>query len=267
MSKQEIEVIEQDIETAPDAGGLVTQSVSDIETMIALSENIDRAIAAQNKIRAALMKLAQPGDWVKFGDKAEIGFAGAMRIGSTIGVNFTNWTEKKEKDRDELGEWYRWEYECDVTYSNRTIRVYGRAGSRDKFFGKAYGNLKPLHEVDEGNIKMAARRAAMKEGVKVLFGLHHMDPSYLSKFGINLEEATGYDHKESKSVGKGNTGKISEPQRKRLFAIMKGSDKKEDLLKIYLKDNYSIESSNDILWKDYNDICEWIQTPLSNGEM
>lgn len=199
MSEKDIEVLEPEIETAPEASGLVAESQGSIDSMLLLADNIDRLIEAQNKIRAAVMKLAQPGDWVKFGDgdtqKAEIGFAGAMRIGSTLGVNFTNWEARKESGRDESGEWYRWEYECDASYRGRIIRVYGRAGSRDKFFGKVRGEFKPLHEVDEGNIKIAGRRAAMKEGVKVLFGLHHMDPNFVSKYGISLASAGGHSFK------------------------------------------------------------------------
>lgn len=193
------EIEEAEIEALPESGGLVTTGKNSINEMLTLADNIDRMIEAQNKIRSAFLKLAQPSDWVLFGDgnggKAEIGFAGAMRIGSTLGVNFTNWEGKKESGRDDIGEWYRWEYECDVSYSGRIVRVYGRAGSRDKFFGKMKGEYRPLHEIDEGNIKIVALRSAMKEGVKVLFGLHHMDPEFLKKYGIRLDSAGGHSFK------------------------------------------------------------------------
>lgn len=216
MSDKEIEVVDPEIEAAPEASGIVGGALG-IDDQLALAENIDKLVEAQNKIRMALLRLAQPGDWVVFGEgekkKAEIGFAGSMRVGSTLGVNFTNWTAEKEKDTDEKGQWYRWNFECDASFKNRTVRVYGRAGSRDKFFGKAHGSYKELHDVDEGNIKMAARRGAMKEGVKVLFGLHHMNPAELERYGVSLEQAQGYAFKgaeaqasESKSV----TVKISE---------------------------------------------------------
>lgn len=197
----DIEVIEPEIETLPEAGGLVKQSAQGIEDQLFLADNIQKLIDAQNKIRNAILKLAQPGDWVLFKSdkddigKAEIGFAGAMRIGSTVGISFLNWEAKKEIGRDDLGEWYRWEYECDAVFRNRTIRVFGRAGSRDKFFGKAHGEFKPLHEVDEGNIKQAARRSAIKEGIKCHLGLHHMDPEYIKKNGITLVSAGGYSFK------------------------------------------------------------------------
>lgn len=201
----DIEVSEPEIEALPEAGGLVTTSKEGIDDLLYLADNIDKVIAAQNKIRGAIMGLAQPGDWVLFGNdkekagKAELGFAGAMRIASTLGVNFTNWEAKKEAERDDLGEFYRWEFEVDASYRNRTIRVYGRASSRDKLLGKVGGVYRPLHDIDEGNIKMIARRAAMKEGTKVLFGLHHMDPEYIKKFGITLVSAGGYSFKSQET--------------------------------------------------------------------
>lgn len=198
---QEIEKLEgeQDIELMPENTGIITHSKTDVEDILFLAENIEKVVQAQNKIRMVLLKLAQQGDWVVFGkgdkSKAELGFAGAMRVGATIGVNFTNWAAEKETGTDDKGEWYRWNYECDAMYRNRTIRVFGRASSRDKFFGKEYGEYKQLHDIDEGNIKMAARRGAMKEGVKVLFGLHHMNPAELEKYGIQLEYANKYEFK------------------------------------------------------------------------
>src|SRR3990167_6591528 len=135
-----VDVLEPELEAGPEASGLVVTSKTAVEDTLYIADNIEKLIDAQNRIRAAVMKLAQPGDWVLFGEKekgkAEIGFAGAMRIGSVLGVNFTNWEAKKEIGRDEIGEWYRWEFEADVSSRGRNVRVYGRASSRDKFLGK-----------------------------------------------------------------------------------------------------------------------------------
>ena len=199
----EAEVMEDaEMETLPVATGVVAGTLA-IEDQLALAENIGKLVDAQNKIRMTLLKLAQSGDWVVFGDgekaKAELNFAGAMRIGSTLGVSFLNWSAEKETGTDEKGQWYRWNYECDAVFRGRTVRVYGRASSRDKFFGKARGEFKELHDIDEGNIRQAARRGAMKEGVKVLFGMHHMDPTELEKFGVRMEHAAGVSFKSAET--------------------------------------------------------------------
>lgn len=197
--QMETEVVDADIEPAPEAGGIVSLQRGGIDDMLYLAENIDRMIEAQNKIRGAILKLAQSGDWVIFGEgekaKAEIGAAGAFRINAVVGISFTNWSKSKEAGTDELGQWYRWDMECDALYRGRVIRVYGRAGSRDKFFGKSQGEWKPLHQVNEGDVKIAAHRAAQKEGIKAMLGLHHMDPTFLEKYNIRLERASGYSFK------------------------------------------------------------------------
>lgn len=198
------EVIDEaEVETLPEATGLVAGALK-IDDQLALAENIEKLVGAQNKIRMALLRLAQSGDWVLFGDgdkaKAELNFAGAMRIGSTLGVSFLNWSAEKETGTDEKGSWYRWNCECDAVFRGRTVRVYGRASSRDKFFGKAHGEYKELHDIDEGNIRQAARRGAMKEGVKVLFGMHHMDPSELEKYGVKMERASGVSFKSAEKA-------------------------------------------------------------------
>jgi hypothetical protein len=96
----EAEVVDADIEPSPEAGGIVSLHRGGIDDMLYLAENIDRMIEAQNKIRGAILKLAQAGDWVIFGEgekaKAEIGAAGAFRINAVVGISFTNWSKSKE---------------------------------------------------------------------------------------------------------------------------------------------------------------------------
>lgn len=252
--KKELEAIIPEIETVPQAGGLIVTSKQSVEDIQFLADNIEKIIAAHNKIRLCILKLAQPGDWSKWGDTGEIGFAGANRIGATLGVNYSNWSAEKLTGHDDLGDWYRWEMQCDATFRSQTIRVYGRAGSRDKFFGFEHGKWKELYDTNEGNIKVAAMRAAKKEGVKDLFGLHGMDVKFLEANGIKLESAGGYTHKDPEQAG----SKISDPQRKRLFAISQGK-KTQDEVKAYLKEKYKIDSSTDIERKDYEAICAWVE--------
>src|SRR3990167_7610033 len=206
------ELIEK--EEAEISGGTagVLVPVSGDEQLIALetmAKNADRMIAAKQKVWSVLLKVAKPGDWTVFEGqgkkKAELGHGGAMRYAAFLGISFTNWSAAKEVGTDDKGNWYRWDYECDCIFAGRTIRVYGRAGSRDKFFGKAKGEFKELHDVNEGDIKIAARRSAMKEGVKTMLGLHHIPPEELEAAGVKMETAGGYsfkndDQKKAESV-------------------------------------------------------------------
>src|SRR3990167_6232559 len=198
MSGEGTELIEkEEIELMGAKSGAVVP-VSGDEQLIALetmAKNADRMIAAKQKVWAVLLKVAKPGDWTVFEGqgkkKAELGHGGAMRYAAFLGISFTNWSAAKEVGTDDKGNWYRWDYECDCIFAGRTIRVYGRAGSRDKFFGKAKGEFKELHDVNEGDIKIAARRAAMKEGVKTMLGLHHIPPEELEAAGVKMETAGG----------------------------------------------------------------------------
>lgn len=53
---------------------------------------------------------------------------------------------------------------------------------------------------------------------------------------------------------------INEAQRTRLYAIAKNSKVTRETILDYLGRNYSIESTSQILMKDYNTVCDWIKT-------
>jgi len=197
--KEKVEMSERGIiETEPTE--LVEREISDVERLRRaewLAENIDRFIAAREKIWHGILKLAKPDDWVVFESKDREGKvrssvcltgAGAERIASLPpGIQFVSWKEPvKEMGEDPLGLWYRYWYECDAIYGGRIIKSIGRASSRDKFFSMAYGKMRELSEIDEGNIKVAAYHNCMKEGVKILFGLRNIPKAEFEKAGINL---------------------------------------------------------------------------------
>jgi hypothetical protein len=59
---------------------------------------------------------------------------------------------------------------------------------------------------------------------------------------------------------------ISEPQRKRLYAISKSAGYTEEDVKNYLMENLGIESTKDIEREHYEDICTIFQTPKAKDE-
>ena len=103
-----------EIETT-DTGLVTVESKRSVDDILFLAENIDKVIQAHNKIRVTLLKLAQKGDWCLFkkdddpndDGKAELGAAGAERIGSALGVNFSNWKSQRLTGTDEYGDWFR----------------------------------------------------------------------------------------------------------------------------------------------------------------
>lgn len=195
---------EPHLELAPANTGILTPSVSgNVSDIYWLSENIDKLVEAHNKINNAILRLAKPGDWATFSSEsdamgtAELGFAGAFRISKTIGISFVNPTVIKVTGEDANGKWFRFESEVTCIFKGNSVRAWGRAGSRDKFFGFANDKWKPVEDINEGNIKMAAVRGAMKEGVKVLLGLHHFPMDDLKKAGIIVSTTRGHSFKSN----------------------------------------------------------------------
>lgn len=221
MEDKQIIQEETDIfETQPETNGEGRQTIKKEEIGISdqylahldfVAQNIDRFVVAKQKIWRAILRLAKVGDWVVF-ESADpnsptnkrssvcLSGAGADRIASSIGISFTNWQERKEQGQDEKGAWYRYWYEADASFGGRTIRAMGRAGSRDKFFGVAHGQLKELSEIDESNIRVAAYHNCMKEGVKILLGLRNIPKEEFEKAGIQLAYARRYEFKQKSST-------------------------------------------------------------------
>ena len=206
---QDIEIVE----TQPDAGDenkiLEETGISDkyLAHLDFVAKNIDRFVSAKQKIWQAILRLAKDGDWVVFesedknsptGKRSSVCLSGpgADRIASSIGINFSKPEEKKDLGEDEKGKWYRYWFTGEASFGGRSITVMGRASSRDKFFGIAYGQLKELSDIDESNIRMAAYHNYLKEGVKILLGLRNIPLDEFTKVGIKLSYARRYEFKK-----------------------------------------------------------------------
>ena len=61
------------------------------------------------------------------------------------------------------------------------------------------------------------------------------------------------------------TNRISEPQRKRLWAISKSANVSEDTIRDYLKANYKLEHTAEIQRKDYDGIIQWLENGGDTG--
>lgn len=73
--------------------------------------------------------------------------------------------------------------------------------------------------------------------------------------------ATNKPTQKTTNTTKSNGGKISDAQRKRMYAIAKGNN---DVAKTVLA-KYGYESSNDVLYKDYDKICGEIEAQVNGN--
>jgi hypothetical protein len=169
------------------------------QTIIRLAQHSEELGKAFDKLRKFVLARALPGDWVRFGSDGKPGYlelsgAGSFRIASVLGISWTNWKSWKEQGTDPKGEWITWWYQCDAYFGARKIEcIQGRAGSRDKFFGyTSEAGWKELSDVRETDIQVAARRNAMKEGVKVMLGLLHIPEEAAASLGLPLHVVRGH---------------------------------------------------------------------------
>lgn len=207
-----LEAPEAALEIAPDPA----LNQDKFAALIALADKIEGAVAAQNKIRLAVLKVAMPGDFVQFGkaDKAkvELGGPGAERVGALIGLSITNIHDEKNSWEDKHGLAYTWRYIGDVHVGGRTIeKVEGRASSRDRFFGFEHGAYKELSDVKESDIRTAARRCLLKEGVKLMLGLRGLpaDPDFLTSIGLDPKKVKKVEFEDRGSATGEKTTVIS----------------------------------------------------------
>jgi hypothetical protein len=184
-----------------------TTELEQIDATIALANRLDELEKAKNRIRKFIFGRALPGDWVRFkGPTGEavlsMSGAGAERAASDLGVNFRDWESEKETGHDEHGDWLTWWYRCKAVIGGLERNVMGRASSRDKFFGFAESQWKPLQDVSEPNIRMAAYRNCQKEGVRQLFGLRAISETAAAELGLNLGVVRGWEFGSQGQHGK-----------------------------------------------------------------
>jgi hypothetical protein len=193
MTGDEMEVL-----PSPSSGSMTDRplpSLSDdrINGIIQLSKRVTELGQAMDTLQRFVLSRALTGDFVQFKSPdgsayVELVGAGALRIARDLGISFKNWADPvRTCGSDKYGEWFAWEYSCDVSLGNRVMeRVEGRCSSRDKFFGYAYGQWKQIDDVREPDVKRAAQRNAMKEGVKLLLGLHRLPLQDVGRLGLDV---------------------------------------------------------------------------------
>lgn len=185
------EVIEQEGEKELEIAPQVQLNATKFDAIIAFSERTEKIGRALDNIRNFVLGRAFPGDWVRFGEKLELSGPAAERVISSlalmgVSVSFTGWKYWKDTGTDKNGEWFTWWYQADVDIAGLHVEgVQGRAGSRDKFFGYEKGAFKDLGDVKEADIRMAARRGVIKEGIKMAMGLRSVPFEHAAKLGLD----------------------------------------------------------------------------------
>lgn len=172
-----------------------------------------------------------------------------------------------------LEEKYKWRAAvCDEEFESTTV------DQRRVKFSKKYGKVEKIKQVrtnpaDQANtiLKMAKKRALVDATLTCLAAsdiftqdIEDMDPETLGRGSngstpppVNTNGNSG-EKKEQPASPAPDDQHISDPQRKRLFAIAKDCGVSNDMIKAHLLE-LGIESSNKILRTQYEEFIAWIE--------
>lgn len=239
----------------------------DDDKLIAIAEQAEKRIEAMKKVKSVVMRLTNYRDWVDQSGKPYLWTSGAEKVARAFGISWRiNDPEWEFLD----GGHYICYYKGFFTLGGVTIEAIGSRSSKDGFFKKYDKSDKekwvelPPSEIDKGDVKKSAFTNCIGNGVTRLLGIRNLTWEELDEAGIKRDNVTKIDHGTSKTE---RTGKISDAQRKRWYAIGKKAGWSDDEMKEYMLKTFNITTSNDILVSDYEQACEWAKVrPRQPGE-
>lgn len=207
----------------------------------------------QNRYLPICLKLTNENDWISHAaGKFYLQSSGAEKICNPLGIVWDSPIVTKHEREDEHGKYY--EYEISGIIQSRVLKRYiwttGNCSSRDQFFN-ARGSY------DEGDIRKAAYSNWVVNGVTRLAGIRNPSTAMLEKAGLKPDMIQRIDYSGRKTP-EADSGKISEAQGKRLWALCKENNVTEVTLRSFLSEKYKLLSINDIKRGDYNQICAWV---------
>jgi hypothetical protein len=78
--------------------------------------------------------------------------------------------------------------------------------------------------------------------------------------GIPKNPPEAPEKEQNNALARKSNGMITEAQQRRLFAIANKAKLSTEQLKAFLKEDYGINSTKEIPWQQYNEICHVIET-------
>jgi hypothetical protein len=239
-------------------------------TLVQLAEQAEKRVDAMLKIKRLALKMTNRHDWTDQGGKPYMQVSGAEKVARLYGIS---WQIDEPVFETEEGGHFSYTYKGYFSLAGATIEAIGTRSSKDPFFNKySWDNgvktTLPPSAIDKGDLKKAAYTNLLGNGISRILGLRNLTYEDLEEFaGITKDQIGKVEYKKKgentppQSQTNSPQGEsISEAQRKRLFAIYKGAGKTDDDVKIYLHENFKVDSTKDILKKDYETICKWAET-------
>jgi hypothetical protein len=206
-------------------------------------------------------RLTNESHWLNHGTKDQPQYylqsPGAEALMVPLGIEPQDLSYRREEKVDKDGQtFYSWW--CEGMARSKTLgrsgHFIGYCDSRDPFFNARRGWTP---ETGEGDIRKSAFSNWEVNAVTRLAGLRKPRAESLQAAGLDLNKIQGVDYSGRKTA-ESESDAISEPQRKRLWAICKNFGVSEEKLKVYLL-SLGYTSSALIAKKDYEKICRWVE--------
>ena len=251
--------------------------VTPTDRLLQMANMAEQRIEAIKKIKAVALALTNANDWVDQQGKPYLQASGSEKIAGAFDVSWEFLTLEPAYEEDPDGH-YTYTYHGKFSMAGRTIHVDGSRSSNDGFF-KQYTYPegqerveKPVNErTNKRDVKMAALTNLLGNGITRLLGIRNLTYADLERFaGIKKGTLGKVEYKsdrppikqpeEKKSETKKPIGEvISEPQRRRLFAISKTAKVSEDDMKAFLA-SCGFASAREITRDSYKEICEKVES-------
>lgn len=180
---------------------LSKQNVVDTtDDIIALAE---RRLDKIQRLKQISLKSTNEYDWVDQQGKPYLTSSGAEKIARLFGVKITNVKSEKTWSEDEKGRFYFYVVTgvSHLPGGIDSIEAVGTCSSKDQFFAKVRGELKPVSEVDETNIMKAAYSNFIANAVTRLLGIRNLTWDQIKSAGVAVEKVAKVEYTKGLNGG------------------------------------------------------------------
>lgn len=182
---------------------------------IEMAKYAEELFESQKKLIALAIKSTSKKDWVRIGDSLYLQESGATKVANLFNISWKINEGYPQIVTDKDG-YKTFKYRITMWRNGSSIEAEGsRSGADDFFAGKkdkeTGKHSKSPDEVNNLHVERAALTSALNNGIKrIIPGLRNIDETELKeKYGINLDEVSGYTFKTGSQGGK-DTRKASE---------------------------------------------------------
>lgn len=163
------------------------------DSLVKIAEMAEKRIEAIKKIKQVALKVTNSHDWVDQNGKPYLQASGAEKVARTFGIS---WRIDEPTYMEEPDGNYSYTYKGYFSLGSATIEAIGSRGTKDPFFSKAHGEVKPLSEIDRNDVKKSAYTNLLGNGITRILGIRNLTWEELEAAGIHRNTTTTIDYKK-----------------------------------------------------------------------